>query len=126
MPITMPIMQEQWVRGHADLSAFLALNTMPIMQVQWVRGHADLIAYLALNTMPTPHNANCAYNAIWFLRQCQICVQCHLCNQYNAKCANNAISATYTMPIVHTISFMQHTQCQLCIQCHLSNPAYAI
>ena len=42
--IIMPIMQEQWVQGHADLVAFLALNTMPNMQEQWVRGHADLIA----------------------------------------------------------------------------------
>ena len=30
----------------------------------------------------------------------------------NANCADNAIYAIYTMPIVQTMPFMQSTQCQ--------------
>ena len=37
--------------------------------------------------------------------QCQLCIQCHLCNSHNANCAYNAVYATDTMLIVHTRPF---------------------
>ena len=79
-----------WVDNaiYAD-TAIYAINTMPFMQTMPLMPTMPFLPSMQCQLciqcrLCNTHNANCAFNVIWFLRQCQMCVQCHLCNPYNA------------------------------------------